>query len=126
MVSISNLSDLASSLGYGTDDEVVKVISKRLNNRLRPDDLLVRSTNEQFVLLVESMKNDEVLLELANQLKLLCEQPLRAKDQTINAKIAIGLVSYPEHGETLEELMSMASVALSHANEASDGLFSVG
>ncbi|MFQ3229734.1 diguanylate cyclase domain-containing protein [Reinekea sp.] len=126
MMSVTNLSELTTLVGYGTDDDIIKVIAKRLNNRLRPDDLLVRSTDDQFVLFIERMKSEEVLLELANQLKVLCEQPLRAKDQTISANIAISLVSYPDHGETLEELMSMASVSLKHAIESENGLFSVG
>lgn len=126
IMSITNISGLTNILGYGTDDEIIKVIAKRLENRLRPDDLLVRSTDDQFVLFIERLKDEEVLLDFANQIKVLCEQPLRAKDKTINANIAISIVSYPEHGETLEELMSMASVSLSHAIESEDGLFLVG
>ena len=126
MMSVTNLSDLANLLGYGSDEEIIKVVAKRLINRLRPDDLLVRGATDQFIFFVERMRSDEVLLEFANKMKFLSEQPLRAKDQTINASIAIGIVSFPDHGESLEELMSMASVTLSHALSSEDGLFLAG
>jgi diguanylate cyclase (GGDEF)-like protein len=126
MMSVTNLAELTSLLGYGSDEEIIKVVAKRLVNRLRPDDLLVRGATDQFVFFVERMKSEEVVQEFAKKIKHLSEQPLRAKDQTINAKIAIGIVSFPDHGETLEELMSMASVSLSHALESEDGLFLAG
>lgn len=121
-LAVKNLSELTRHLGFGSDDEIIKVIAQRLSNRLRPEDYLSRANSNQFILLVPPMKSSEVLADFAKQLKALVEQPLRAKDQTINAEVAVGIVSFPEHGDNVDELMSMASIAVGHAIDAIDGL----
>lgn len=122
---LNNLDDINSQIGFGSEDEIIKVISQRLRNRLRPDDLLVRVNNDQFVLFIEYMKTRDNLVEFTEQLLQLAEQPLRAQNQTVGANLAIGIVLYPEHGESLEEIMSMLSVAVGHASEDNSSIFVV-
>jgi diguanylate cyclase (GGDEF)-like protein len=122
---ICNLDEVNNQAGFGSDEDIIRVLAQRMRNRVRPDDLLIRAGNDQFLLIVENMSSRENLFDFANQLLQLMEQPMRAKDQTVGANIAIGMVQYPEHGETLEEIMSMVGVALSHAAEDESSIFCV-
>lgn len=122
---IVNLNEINNDVGFGSEDEIVRVIGQRLRNRVRPDDLLLRVASDQFLLFVNQMQGRDTLLEFAQQLLQLTEQPLRAKDQTVRANAAIGLVLYPEHGETLEEILSMISVAVSHAETDDASIFAI-
>ena len=115
LIRIANLADINKGLGYGSDDDVVKVLGQRLRNRLRPDDLLIRMGNDEFLLLVAQMETRDALIDFARQLSELTIQPLRAREQMVDAKPAIGIVTYPEHGETLEEILSMLTIATDHA-----------
>jgi diguanylate cyclase (GGDEF)-like protein len=124
-VKINNLDDVNNQVGFGSDEEIIKVLAQRLRNRVRPDDLLIRAGSDQFLLIVEKMSARENLLEFAQQLQLLTTQPLRAKDQTVGADVAIGIVQYPAHGESLEEIMSMVNIALSHAVEDPTWIFCI-
>ena len=114
-----------NQVGFGSDEEIIKVIGQRLRNRLRPDDTLMRIASDQFMLFVENMGTRETLIEFANQLLVLVEQPLRAKDKTVGADGAIGIVQYPDHGESLEEIMSMVGIALSHAITDESSIFCI-
>jgi len=125
LLRITNLDDVNNTVGYGMDEEILKVLGQRLRNRVRPDDLLVKVGNDQFLLFVKEMASIDHLKEFADQLIQLAEQPLRAKDKTVGADIAMGVVQYPEHGESLEELMSMAGIALSHAVEDETSIFCI-
>ena len=125
LLRITNLDALNSSVGYGMDEEILKLIGQRLRNRVRPDDLLVRVSHDQFLLFVQVMKSLDTLRDFAGQLRQMIEQPLRARDKTVAAEGQIGVVQYPDHGETLEELMSMAGLALSHSRDDDTGVFCV-
>ena len=122
---IKNLDEVNNQVGFGSDEEIIKVIGQRLRNRLRPDDTLMRIASDQFMLFVENMGTRETLIEFANQLLVLVEQPLRAKDKTVGADGAIGIVQYPDHGESLEEIMSMVGIALSHAITDESSIFCI-
>ncbi|MDO7643627.1 MAG: diguanylate cyclase, partial [Reinekea forsetii] len=111
--------------GYGMDEEILKVIGQRLRNRVRPDDLLMRVSHDQFLLFVQLMNSLSTLRDFAGQLRQMIEQPLRARDQTVAAEGQIGVVQCPDHGETLEELMSMAGLALGHSVHDDTGVFCV-
>jgi diguanylate cyclase (GGDEF)-like protein len=124
-IKLTNLIAISKDLGFGSEGDVVKIVAQRLRNRLRPDDLLIRMGDDQFFLLVEHMKSRDHLFEFSKQLLQLIEQPLRAKDQTVGVESAIGMVQYPDHGESLEEIVSMISVALQHAEDDSTSIFSI-
>lgn len=124
-IRLTNLQSISQNLGFGRDDDVVKIVAQRLRNRVRPDDLLVRMSDDQFILFVEQLKTRDHLLEFSGQLLQLIEQPLRAKDQTVGVEGAIGVVSYPAHGESLEEIISMIAVAVSHAVEDETSIFCI-
>jgi len=124
LLRITNL-HAVNGVGYGLDEEIVKVIGQRLGNRVRPDDLLVRVSQDQFLIFVQVMKSLDTLRDFAGQLRKTIEQPLRARDKTVAVGGLIGLVQYPDHGETYDELMSMARLALSHAQDDDTGVFCV-
>lgn len=115
LLKVSNLDTVNTELQLDTGDEVIRILGQRLSNRIRPDDLLVRMGADQFLILVTQITTRDQQLAFAQHLLQLTTQPLRAMDQSICAEIAIGVATYPEHGETLEEMLSMLSVAVSHA-----------
>jgi diguanylate cyclase (GGDEF)-like protein len=123
LVKIVNLDELNSAAGYGVDEEIVRIIGQRLRNRIRPDDLLARVGSDQFLLFVESMRPRVRIKEFADQLIQLAIQPLRSKDTTVYADVAMGIVTFPDHGESLDELMSMGTIAVNYAAEDSPGFF---
>lgn len=125
LIRIANLADINRGLGYGSDDDVVKILGQRLRNRLRPDDLLIRMSDDEFLLLVNDMGAMALLNQFATQLRTLLQQPLRAREQDVDAKPAIGIVTYPEHGETLEEILSMLTIATDHALSDETGVFTI-
>jgi len=125
LLRITNLDVVNNSTGYGMDEEILKVIGQRLRNRVRPDDLLLRVSHDQFLLFVQLMNSLSTLRDFAGQLRQMIEQPLRARDKTVAAEGLIGVVQCPDHGETLEELMSMAGLALSHSVRDETGVFCV-
>jgi len=125
LLRITNLDAINTSVGYGMDEEILKVIGQRLRNRVRPDDLLIRVSYDQFLLFVQVMQSHDMLRDFASQLRQILEQPLRARHKTVAAEGLIGVVQYPDHGETLEELMSMAGLALSHSLHDDTGVFCV-
>ncbi|TCS38240.1 diguanylate cyclase domain-containing protein [Reinekea marinisedimentorum] len=125
LLRIVNLDELNSAAGYGVDEEIIRVIGQRLRNRIRPDDLLARTGSDQFLLFVESMRPTGRVKEFADQVIQLAIQPLRSKDTTVYADVAMGIVTFPDHGETLDELMSMATIALNYATEDESAYFCI-
>lgn len=123
LLQIANLEEINAALGLSQEADIIRIVSQRLENRVRPEDLLVRVDRDQFMLMVNGMDSAEHLKELAQQLLELSEQPLRAKQQPPAIRLAIGIATYPEHGETIDEIMSMLTVAVAHAQEDKSSVF---
>lgn len=125
LLRIINLDELNSAAGYGVDEEIIRVIGQRIQNRIRPDDLLARVGSDQFLLFVEAMGVSGRLHDFAEQIIQLAVQPLRSKETTVGADVAMGIVKFPDHGESLDEIMSMGTIAVNYAAEDESSYFCI-
>lgn len=124
LMKINNLDSLNSKLGFGLDEEALKIFAQRMKNRVRENDLLLQIAHDQFLMLVE-MTSVTSIYEIAKQIIELGEKPFRAKDDTLSLDLSVGVVCFPQHGETVEELMSMAAVALNYATTDESSIFMI-
>lgn len=125
VLKIDNFNDINSELGFGFDEKLIRVIGQRLFNRLRPDDELIRIGEDVFLLITKVMSSKRDVLEFAAKILSLAEQPMREVDTAFKAQAHIGIVQYPDHGESIEELMSMAGLALKYAADDESRVFSI-
>jgi diguanylate cyclase (GGDEF)-like protein len=106
-------------LGHGTGDALLKVVSRRLRDRLQPTDTVARLGGDEFTLLLPGRtagETDELLRDLVETV----QQPVLLHGQDMVVRISVG-VTAAQAGDTPEELMRRADVAMYAAKQVGGG-----
>ncbi len=102
--------------GHQTGDEVLKKISKIIMNNIDKEAVLGRYGGEEFIIILPSIGAKEAL-NTANELREKIEKEKILGDE-LNVTVSMGVASYPEHGQTIGELIEKVDKALYMAKES--------
>lgn len=94
-------------IGISGGDYCLKVLARRLQTLIDPDDLLVRPGSDKFILLIKRMLSVEALKNYLHQLSLCILAPIDYDDQTICVYPSFGIATYPHDGTTVSELLAL-------------------
>jgi diguanylate cyclase (GGDEF)-like protein/PAS domain S-box-containing protein len=104
--------------GHQAGDALLQIVARKLREITRSTDLLARLGGDEFAIVIPETGipgathfAEKLLLEL-KQITI----PLKGHSHRISA--SIGIVIYPKHGTTTEELLSNADLAMYQAKES--------
>lgn len=101
-----------ASLGHAVGDVVLKEISLRLKDTLRPTDHIARIGGDEFLMLLPDTRFAEGLL-VAEKVRLsVGESPLRLAAETIRVTASLGAIALPYEFCSIEEVLSLARLAV--------------
>lgn len=110
-VDVDNFKRINDLYGHLFGDNFLKAISAKLQASLSETDFLARLNGDEFVILIAN-KDNQPAKKLALKLLESFHTPIMIDDRAIQSTISIGIVHYPEHGNTAEQLMRHADYAL--------------
>ena len=105
------------TLGNQVGDELLVQISDRLSKHLTPQDMLARSGGDEFMILIGNMKSIESLKTVVNEIIECLNAPFYIQEYQLFVTASIGIITYPENGESSLELLRNADLALSNAEK---------
>ena len=111
---IGNFQSISEHYGAACSDQMLQQLSQRLQGSLRPGDSLARLLADEFLLLLEHADSDSAVA-IADRLQQRLAQPLRIVNVEMALDCRIGIASYPLDGETAEELVRRAGIAMHDA-----------
>ena len=111
---IGNFQSINEHYGAASSDQVLQQLSQRLQGSLRPGDSLARLLADEFLLLLEHADSDSAVA-IADRLQQGLAQPLRIVNVEMKLDCRIGIAAYPLDGETAEELVRRAGIAMHDA-----------
>ena len=84
-----------------------------LKDQMRPSDYLARwRTGDEFLVLLQETTIEQAI-SIADRVRRSVIEA--SQDWTYPITISVGVTGYPEHGETVEELLHQAELALNQA-----------
>ena len=112
------------SLGHPAGDELLQIVAKRLQRRLRDVDTLARLGGDEFVVLLESLKDVKDAVNIAQTLIALIREPIYLScGREVYVGVSVGISIFPEDGADAEQLIRNADTAMYQAKENSCGSF---
>ena len=116
-IDIDHFKSINDSLGHTAGDVLLRTIALRLRSTLRTEDTVARLGGDEFTVLVSGVKDPNDLLRLAQKLHSTIKVPVEvaSRELTVSASIGVGL--YPQDGETAEQLLRNADLAMYRAKE---------
>jgi len=120
MCDIDHFKKINDTYGHLVGDEVLKEVTKRMEDSLRDYDLLGRYGGEEFLVItpVDNVKNGTMVYQRI--CRAVSNQPIEVDDLSITVTISCGVTSYsPENNEKdITKLLAMADEALYKAKDA--------
>ncbi len=100
------------TLGHAQGDLLLQAVARRIANCVRRGDTLSRIGGDEFVLLVPRLKLKKDASRCAEGILEILRAPFMLGVHEVFVRASIGIAVYPDHGDTPEELLRHADMAM--------------
>ncbi len=109
---LDRFKQINDSFGHPVGDQLLKAAGERLGHCVRVNDTVARVGGDEFVLLLEDIKQPENAAVVAEKILLGFTEPFDLAGQEIYITPSIGVCLYPRDGEEADTLLRNADTAL--------------
>ena len=109
---LDNFKTINDTLGHTIGDKVLIEISQRFKTAGRYDKTVARIGGDEFIILIKSVDSPGSLVEICGGLIELFNEPVIVEAKSFNLTASLGVVLFPIHGRTAEELLKKADMAM--------------
>lgn len=124
-VDTDNFKYINDTLGHKSGDVLIRKASERLQSVVREGDILSRLGGDEFVIFIKDIEDREDVLNLAESIMRAFRQSFLIGQSNLYVSLSIGISFYPEDGETAEQILKNADVAMYRAKEDGKGTYVV-
>ena len=121
LLDLDRFKEVNNTLGHQNGDAILRQIGPRLQKLLLPGHLLYRLGGDEFAVLAGGSTDREVVEQLAVTLLYAIREPFDIGGISLRIGASIGIALYPEHGDTIHEILRRADVAMYLAKHAGVG-----
>ena len=123
------------TLGHHLGDMVLQETGERLRKSIRASDALVRAGTDEdglsiarlggdeFTVLLSAIERNEDAATVAERIRVNLSQPFNFGDHELYTTTSIGIAIYPDDGNTAEDLLKNADLAMYYAKRAGGNMY---
>ena len=120
IIDLNKFKDVNDTFGHAVGDDLLKVISSRLEALIAEIDLLVRYGGDEFVIWFTMEASRDINLLVSNILHC-CSLPVPLVDSQFEVGASIGIAYCPQDGNKLDTLCKNADIAMYQAKKMRNG-----
>ena len=113
------------SLGHLIGDELLREISARLRDCMRPSDVVARLGGDEFTVLIEGKYDDREVMRIANRIQRKFGVAFDLQGHEIYSSASIGILHASDKHESSEDVMRDADTAMYQAKRAGKSRYEV-
>lgn len=128
-VDVDRFKAVNDSLGHSEGDKLLQVIANRLKqvlrcgDRNRPCDVVARIGGDEFAILIDDLARTEDAALVAQKLLDRINQPISLTGLTLNMNASLGIATYPDDGDNVDDLLRNADLAMYQAKQLGRGRY---
>ena len=100
------------SLGHEAGDQLLAAVAARLEPLVQPADIVARLGGDEFAILLQHLKDDETAARVADRILRHFRPAFLLQQKELFVRVSIGIASLTSDGESADELLRNADVAL--------------
>jgi diguanylate cyclase (GGDEF)-like protein/PAS domain S-box-containing protein len=112
---LDRFKNVNDSLGHSAGDNLLQQVSLRLSKIIRQGDTVARLGGDEFTILMQDITETHRPAEIASRIIEILIDPFDLHGHQVTITPSIGIVLYPDHAVTSEELLKKADTAMYHA-----------
>jgi len=120
-IDLDNFKPINDRAGHRVGDEVLKTMAMRLQHATRGTDICARVGGDEFVAICTQLEHEADARNIAQKLLREFTMPVEVEGRHYQLGASIGISLYPQHGETLDELLEHADKAMYRAKHSGKG-----
>lgn len=106
-IDLNNFKPINDTYGHATGDEVLKIISNRLQNDAKPTDVICRIGGDEFLYIVTDIDTCEQLEAQAQRVRDVIATGMRVGDRELAVHASVGM-SYFRNGDDVADVVARA------------------
>jgi len=114
-IDLDRFKPVNDTFGHGVGDLLLKQAGQRMLDSVRKSDTVARIGDDEFAVILLSIKIVKDAVTVAETIRLALNQPFELADQNVSISASIGIAIYPEHGRDEIELTKNADSAMHNA-----------
>jgi diguanylate cyclase (GGDEF)-like protein/PAS domain S-box-containing protein len=118
-IDLDNFKRVNDSFGHAAGDQLLRQVAERLKSCLRPNDTIARNGGDEFTVVISDLPSVSSVLAVITKLCHTVEVPIYVEGKEIYVSFSTGVAIYPEDGESIEELLKHADIAMYQAKNSS-------
>ena len=105
------------SRGHETGDRLLKTVAERVRATVREDDVVVRMGGDEFIVVLQSLKNGSLITEMAKRINEALGAPVIVDGRALVTTVSIGVSLYPRDGADMDALLRHSDTAMYQAKD---------
>jgi diguanylate cyclase (GGDEF)-like protein/PAS domain S-box-containing protein len=112
---LDTFKDVNDSLGHMFGDELLVNVGRMLQNRMRATDTVARFGGDEFVILLDDIREKDNVTQISDWILATLSQPFTLSDHQVYISASIGIVMGEQGYQRPEEVLRDADIAMYHA-----------
>lgn len=114
-IDLDDFKPINDKYGHEVGDQLLVLLSKRLQNNLSQNDTIARLGGDEFALLLKGRKGLNDYTKALDRILMAIEQPFIVSNHTFSISASIGYTVYPNDNNSPDTLLRHADHAMYHA-----------
>lgn len=120
---LDHFKEVNDTLGHPVGDLLLQAVGQRLKARLREQDTLGRLGGDEFLAILDHAANTDASGTVAEKIIHSLIQPFELEGHQIQIGVSIGIAIFPQDGNTADELIKNADIAMYRAKDSGRNTF---
>jgi diguanylate cyclase (GGDEF)-like protein/PAS domain S-box-containing protein len=121
LIDLDEFKRVNDTAGHDAGDALLCAVAERLQQAVRPGDIVARMGGDEFAVLLTSLPGDDVVARILTRISDLLHAPVQYRGRSIDSRASVGVALYPDHGSDVETLVKHADIALYDAKNNGRG-----